>query len=72
MGKAIKTYKIPRQKITIMTKCFRVVCDPENYDAGSGVTMQHDKADLSKDYVNQWGKKGLNLEKYDFFTKFLP
>lgn len=39
-----------------MTKCFRVVCDQENYDAGSGVAMHEDLADFSKDYANQWGK----------------
>ena len=38
-----------------MTKCYRVVSDPEFYDPGSGVTMHHDLADKSKDYVNQWG-----------------
>lgn len=39
-----------------MTKCYRVVCDAENYDPGSGVTMHHEMADKSKDYVNQWGE----------------
>jgi aryl-alcohol dehydrogenase-like predicted oxidoreductase len=39
-----------------MTKCFRVVCDPEEFDPGSGVTMHHGLADQSKDYVNQWGE----------------
>lgn len=38
-----------------MTKCYRVLCDPENYDPGSMVTMHHKLADSSKDYVNQWG-----------------
>lgn len=47
-----------------MTKCYRVVCDPENFDPGSGVTMHHDLADRSKDYVNQWGKKGFNYGLY--------
>ena len=56
IGKALKKHKIPRHKVTIMTKCYRVVCDSENFDPGSGVTMHHDLADLSKDYVNQWGE----------------
>ena len=56
IGKAIHTYNIPRRKLVIMTKCYRVACDQENYDAGSGVAMHEDLASLSKDYVNQWGK----------------
>ncbi|KAI0532295.1 aldo-keto reductase [Xylaria digitata] len=55
MGKALQEYKIPRQKVVIMTKCFRVLCDPENYQHDSTVTMHHEAADHSKDYVNQWG-----------------
>ncbi len=55
MGKALSTYNIPRSKVVLMTKCFRVVCDPETYDVGSGVTMHHDLADQSKEYVNHWG-----------------
>lgn len=56
MGKAIRKYNIPRRKIILMTKCFRVVCDDEHYDAGAAVTMHNDIADSSKDYVNQWGR----------------
>ncbi|KAI3333059.1 Aldo/keto reductase [Ustulina deusta] len=55
MGKALKKYNIPRSKVVLMTKCFRVVCDPEHYDPGAAVIMHHDIADTSKDYVNQWG-----------------
>lgn len=55
MGKAMRTYNIPRRKLVLMTKCYRVVCDQEDYDAGSGVAMHGDLADQSKDYVNQWG-----------------
>ncbi|KAJ9271603.1 hypothetical protein DTO212C5_2395 [Paecilomyces variotii] len=55
MGKALQTHKIPREKVVLMTKCYRVVCDSENYDPGSKVTMHHALADSSKDYVNQWG-----------------
>ena len=56
MGKAMKTYNIPRRKLTVMTKCYRVVCDTENYDPGSGITMQDGLAGQSKDYANQWGR----------------
>lgn len=55
MAKALSTYNIPRNKVVLMTKCYRVVCDPETFDLGCGVTMNHDVADKSKDYVNQWG-----------------
>lgn len=55
IAKALSTYNIPRNKVVLMTKCYRVVCDSEIYDPGSGVTMHHDLADKSKDYVNQWG-----------------
>lgn len=55
MGKAIRAYNIPRQKVVIMTKCYRVICDQENHDPGSGITMLTGLADQSKDYVNQWG-----------------
>lgn len=55
MGKALRTYGIPRRKMVLMTKCYRVVCDLENHDPGSTVTMQHNLASASKDYVNQWG-----------------
>lgn len=55
MGKALKKYGIPRRKVVLMTKCYRVVCDMENYDPGAKVVMHHKLADQSKDYVNQWG-----------------
>jgi aryl-alcohol dehydrogenase-like predicted oxidoreductase len=55
IGQALRKFKIPRQKVIIMTKCYRVLCDPENHDPGSTVTMHHALADSSKDYVNQWG-----------------
>lgn len=42
--------------MVIMTKVYRVICDSEEFDPGSGVTMHHGIADLSKDYVNQWGR----------------
>ncbi|KAF4471664.1 aldo-keto reductase [Fusarium albosuccineum] len=56
MAKAISKFGIPRSKVILMTKCYRVICDPEQYDPGAEVTMHNDLADQSKDYVNQWGK----------------
>lgn len=55
IAKALSKYKIPRNKVVLMTKCYRVMSDPEKFDPGSGVTMHHELADYSKDYVNQWG-----------------
>ncbi|KND86505.1 Versiconal hemiacetal acetate reductase [Tolypocladium ophioglossoides CBS 100239] len=55
IAKALRMYNIPRSKVILMTKCYRVVCDPEAFDPGSGVTMHHELADRSKDDVNQWG-----------------
>jgi aryl-alcohol dehydrogenase-like predicted oxidoreductase len=55
MGKALKKFGIPRNKVIIMTKCFRMVCDPENYDPAATVLLHHELADYSKDYVNQCG-----------------
>lgn len=44
-----------------MSKVYRVICDSEDFDPGSGVTMHHELADRSKDYVNQWGESFLFL-----------
>ncbi|KAK4182091.1 Aldo/keto reductase [Podospora australis] len=55
MGKAMQTYQIPRRKLVIMTKCYRVACDQENFDVASKVAMHGDLASQSKDYTNQWG-----------------
>jgi aryl-alcohol dehydrogenase-like predicted oxidoreductase len=55
MGKALQTYSILRRKVVIMTKCYRVVCDDQNHDAGSAVTMHKSLADQRKDYANLWG-----------------
>lgn len=67
MGEALRKYNIPRNKIVLMTKCYRVLCDAENYDPGSGVTMHHEMADKSKDYVNHWGESDtvIGLMIYD-------
>lgn len=55
MGEAIRKYNIPRAKVVLMSKCYRVVCDEENYDVGSGVAMLNSHVAQSKDYVNSWG-----------------
>jgi hypothetical protein len=55
MGKAMQVYDIPRRKLIIMTKCYRVMCDSDNFDVAAKVAMHGDLADQSKDYVNQWG-----------------
>ncbi|KAH7323158.1 NADP-dependent oxidoreductase domain-containing protein [Stachybotrys elegans] len=55
MGKALQRFGIPRDKVIIMTKCYRVVCDEENFDISSRVVMHHEMAGRSKDYVNHWG-----------------
>ena len=51
----MQLYDIPRQKLIIMTKCYRVMCDSDNFDVAAKVAMHGDLADQSKDYVNQWG-----------------
>lgn len=54
-----------------MTKCYRVVCDSENHDPSSGVTMHHDLADSSKDYVNQWGTSSSLLYRTHCLTPWI-
>lgn len=45
MGKAMQTYNIPRQKLIIVTKCYHVPCDSDNYDVAAKVAMHEDLAD---------------------------
>jgi hypothetical protein len=52
----MQEYNIPRHKLVIMTKCYRVTCDSDSYDVAAKVATHEDLADRSKDYVNQWGK----------------
>lgn len=56
MAEAMRLYQIPRRKLVLMTKCYRVVCDDEAFDPGAGVTMHQDLALQSKDYMNQSGE----------------
>lgn len=52
IGKAIKKYNIPRQKIIIMTKCYHFVGE----ELGVHGNAYPDLLASSKDYVNQGGK----------------
>ncbi|ELQ39769.1 C2HC5 finger protein [Pyricularia oryzae Y34] len=51
VGKAIKKYNIPRQKLVILTKCFYPVGQEQD------VTPHYmiPQIEVSKDYQNQWG-----------------
>jgi hypothetical protein len=51
----MQAYNIPRRKLIIMTKYYRVTCDSDNYDVAAKVAMHGSLADQSRDYVNQWG-----------------
>jgi len=51
IGKAIKKYNIPRQKLVILTKCFGTVAEQH----GLRGAFYPDKIAQSKDYVNQFG-----------------
>jgi len=51
IGKAIKKYEIPRNKVVILTKCYGTVGEQTDIRA----VFYQDQLDLSKDYVNQYG-----------------
>ncbi|KAI6092646.1 aldo/keto reductase [Hypoxylon rubiginosum] len=57
VGKALKKYKIPREKVVIMTKCF--------WGVGESPDVRHfmhrDAFANSKDYVNQYGLSRLAI-----------
>lgn len=72
MGKAIREFNIPRRKIVLMTKCYRVACDSEHYDPGAETHMHHKVADKSKDYVNNWGEFALfNSHSTQLYAKHI-
>lgn len=48
-------YKIPRHKVVIMTKCYRIMVDTDNEPNNCPVAMLEKQALRSKDYVNSWG-----------------
>lgn len=51
VGKAIKKYNIPREKVVIMTKCNGVVSE----DISLRAFFFPGEVKLSKEYVNQYG-----------------
>lgn len=53
VGKAIKKFEIPREKLTILAKCFGTV--PEEPSIFNW--MYEPQMSKSKDYVNQGGEK---------------
>ena len=55
MGKAIKKYNIPREKLVILTKCYGIVSD----DA-YGAYVMDPNAGNTKEYVN---KRGMSLRQ---------
>ncbi|KAL7775824.1 hypothetical protein CFE70_006236 [Pyrenophora teres f. teres 0-1] len=59
MGAVLGEFKIPRRKVVIMTKVYRVMPDielPQDHaDARKNVAYFEKEADSSKDHVNQWG-----------------
>lgn len=51
IGKALKKYQIPRNKVLILTKCYNAVSeDPEGR-----FFIQRDACEASKDYQNHYG-----------------
>lgn len=52
VGKALKKYNIPRNKVVILTKCFSPV--GETKDIRSTILFQN--VHKSKDYINQSGR----------------
>lgn len=51
IAKAMKKYKIPREKVVILTKCFGYVGE----EPGTRVVGRNNLAEQSKDYVNRGG-----------------
>ncbi|KAI0804228.1 Aldo/keto reductase [Xylaria sp. FL0064] len=55
IGRAIKKYNIPREKLVLMTKVGRIVADTECGASSDFVAFLEEPAKQSKDYVNQYG-----------------
>jgi aryl-alcohol dehydrogenase-like predicted oxidoreductase len=51
IGKAVKTFNIPRHKLVLITKCFQAVSDEISLIDAKYLEMRN-----TKDYINQWGK----------------
>ena len=57
IGKALKKYNIPRDKVVILTKCFGAVGEsPEFRSTSLGAYIPK-----SKDYINHYGSYSLTL-----------
>jgi aryl-alcohol dehydrogenase-like predicted oxidoreductase len=59
MGKAIKKYNIPREKLVIMTKCYGIV-DDDAY----GPHLEDPALHKTREYVN---KRGITTFTYFLF-----
>src|SRR5690348_10469401 len=59
IGNAIKKYKIPRNKLVIMTKCYAAVGE----EPGISTIRYSNEVRKSKDYINQYGGHG-----YDYLS----
>ncbi|KAI0193943.1 NADP-dependent oxidoreductase domain-containing protein [Xylaria flabelliformis] len=55
IGRAIKKYNIPREKLVLMTKVGRIVADAECGASSDFVAFLDEAVKGSKDYVNQYG-----------------
>lgn len=62
IGKAIQRFKIPREKLVIMTKCFMYISD----DPAMSPMVIFPHGPRSKDYVNQGGETILGASRYTF------
>jgi aryl-alcohol dehydrogenase-like predicted oxidoreductase len=58
LGKAIRKFNIPREKLVIMTKCFLYVGEEPSVNAA----IFGQQLNQSKDYVNQGGECNFSLE----------
>lgn len=61
MGKAMEVYKIPRQKLVLMTKCWGYVADEVDVIS----FMYGQQMEQSKDYVNQGGTPCTYLQDFE-------
>ncbi|TRX91229.1 hypothetical protein FHL15_007834 [Xylaria flabelliformis] len=65
MGKALRHYNIPRRKVIVMTKCFRVVCDPEHYDPGLSRTAIFNSVEASLERLDTTYIDVLQIHRFD-------
>ncbi|KAK7983366.1 hypothetical protein PG989_010768 [Apiospora arundinis] len=55
IGRAIKRFKLPRNKLVLMTKVGRILADTEHGDSSDFVAFLDHAVKDSKDYVNNYG-----------------